>query len=58
MLISIVKMVTVLEVYATEDQRSVVLFCGQKGSLRRIFIEKCFLFTVGSVSRVKRFTDG
>jgi hypothetical protein len=23
--------------------------------MRRIFIKKCFLFTVGSVSRVKRF---
>jgi hypothetical protein len=47
-------MVTVLEVGTTEEQRSVVLFfCGQ-----RIFVKKCFLFTVGSVFRVKRFTIG
>jgi hypothetical protein len=33
-------------------------FCGQKDSMQRIFIKKCFLFTVGSVCRVKRFTTG
>jgi hypothetical protein len=32
--------------------------CGQKGSLQRIFIKKCFLFSVGSVCLVKRFTSG
>jgi hypothetical protein len=26
--------------------------------MQRIFIKKCFLFTVGSVCRVKRFTTG
>jgi hypothetical protein len=31
-------------------------FCGQKNSMQRIFIKKYFLFTVGSVCRVKRFT--
>jgi hypothetical protein len=37
-------------------QRSIVrFFCGQKDSMQRIFITKCFLFTVGSVCRVKRF---
>jgi hypothetical protein len=35
-----------------------VRFCGQKDSVQRIFIRKCFLFTVGSVYRVKRFTTG
>jgi hypothetical protein len=50
-------MVTVLEEYIVEDQRSVVLFyCGQKGSTQRIFIKKCFLFTMGSIYRVKQFT--
>jgi hypothetical protein len=32
------------------------LFCGPKDLKQRIFINKCFLFTVGSVCRVKRFT--
>jgi hypothetical protein len=34
------------------------VFCGQKDSLQRIFIKKCFLFTVGGVYRVKRFSLG
>jgi hypothetical protein len=29
-------------------------FCGQKDSMQRIFINKYFLFTLGSVCRVKR----
>jgi hypothetical protein len=33
-------------------------FGGQKDSVQRIFIKKYFLFTVGSVCRVKRFTNG
>jgi hypothetical protein len=49
-------MVTLLEVCATEEQRSVVRVCGQKDSMQRIFINKCYLFTVGSICRVKRFT--
>jgi hypothetical protein len=56
---SVIKMATVLEGCATEEQRSVVhSFCGRKDSIQRSFIEKCFLFTVGSVYRVKRFTTG
>jgi hypothetical protein len=39
----------------TEEQ-SCCAFCGQKDSMQRIFIKKCFLFTVGSVCRVKWFT--
>jgi hypothetical protein len=32
----------------TEEQRSIALFfCGKKDSMQRIFIKKCFLFTVG-----------
>jgi hypothetical protein len=51
-------METVLE-YTTEGQRSVVrIFCGQKDSMQRMFIKKCFMFTVGSVCRVKRFHLG
>jgi hypothetical protein len=59
-MVSGIKMATVFEEYITEEQRSVVgfLFCGQKNSKRRIFIKNCFLFTVRSVCRVKRFTTG
>jgi hypothetical protein len=55
--VSVVKMATVLE-YATEEQRSVAGVCGQKDAVRRIFIKKCFVFTVGSVCRIKRFITG
>jgi hypothetical protein len=47
---------TVLEDCTIEDERPFTLFCGQKDSLQRIFIKKCFLFKVGSVCRVRRFT--
>jgi hypothetical protein len=51
-------METVLEDCTTEEHRSVVLFfCGQKDSMQKIFIKKYFLFTVGSVYRVKQFTQ-
>jgi hypothetical protein len=53
-LVLVVKLATVLEVRTTEEQR----FYGQKESVQRIFIQKCFLFMVGSVCRVKRFTSG
>jgi hypothetical protein len=33
-------------------------FCGQKDSMQRIFINRCFLFTVGSVCHLKRFMTG
>jgi hypothetical protein len=36
-------MATVLEECTTEEQRSVVSFYGQKDSMQRIFIKKCFL---------------
>jgi hypothetical protein len=42
----------------TEDQRSGLRFCGQKDSMQSIFINKCFLFKVGSVCRLKRFNLG
>jgi hypothetical protein len=54
-LVSVVKIVTVLEEHITEEQLSLVLFFfAQKDSIYRIFIKKFFLFTVGSVCRVKR----
>jgi hypothetical protein len=56
MLVSVVKMATVLEACTTEEQRFVVRFCGQKDSMQRIFRKKCSLCAVGSVCRVKRFT--
>jgi hypothetical protein len=57
-LVSVVKMATVLEDCTTEEQRSLVRFYGQKDLIQRIFIKKYFLFTVGSVCRVKRSTTG
>jgi hypothetical protein len=51
-------MATVFEECATEERSSVVRFCGQKDTIQSIFIKKCFLFTVGSVCRVMRFTTG
>jgi hypothetical protein len=42
----------------TEEQRSVERFCGRKCSMQRMLIKKCFLFTVGSVCRVKRLSLG
>jgi hypothetical protein len=49
---------TMLEECTTEEERSVVRFCGQKDSMQGIFIKNFFLFTVGSICRVKRFTTG
>jgi hypothetical protein len=54
-------MATVLEEYSTEEQNSVVRFCVQKDSMQRIFMKKCFMFTLKSVSCSqlggKRFAD-
>jgi hypothetical protein len=55
-LVLVVKMATELEEYTTEEQRSFVRFCGQKDTMQRIFIRKCFLFMAGSFYCVKRFT--
>jgi hypothetical protein len=57
-LVSVVKMVTVLEEYTAEEWRSAVRFYGQKDSMQRILINKCFLFTMRSACRVKRFSSG
>jgi hypothetical protein len=51
-------MATMFEEYTTEEQHSVVRIYGQNDSLQRIFIKKCFLFTVGSIYRVKQFSLG
>jgi hypothetical protein len=52
-LVSVVKMATVIEEYATEEELSIVsFFCGQKDSMQRTFVKKCFMFMVGSVYRV------
>jgi hypothetical protein len=34
-LVSLIKMATALEVCITEEQRSVVRFCGKKGAIQR-----------------------
>jgi hypothetical protein len=60
-LVSVVKLATVPEEYATAEQRSVVhffFFCGQKDLMQRSFINKCFLFTVRSVCHVKQLSLG
>jgi hypothetical protein len=58
-LVLIVKMATVLEEYTSITQElTVVLFCGQKDSMQRIFIKKYLLLTVGRFCRVKRFHLG
>jgi hypothetical protein len=54
-LVSVVKIATVIEECYTEEQRSVVRFCGQK-KIIRISIKKYFLFMVRSVFRVRLFT--
>jgi hypothetical protein len=51
-LVSIVKMAIVL------DGVLFCVFCGQEDSMQRIFINKCVLFKVGSVCRVKQFITG
>jgi hypothetical protein len=52
-------MATVLKKCITEKQRSVLRFSFVGKGTRcneYLFIKKCFIFTVGSVCRVKRFT--
>jgi hypothetical protein len=48
----------VLEECTTGEQRSVLRFYWQNDSMQRIFVNKCLLFAVGSVCRVKPFTTG
>jgi hypothetical protein len=51
-------MATVIEEYNNEEQSSIVQFCGQKDTTRKTFVKKFYLFTVGSVCRLKRFSLG
>jgi hypothetical protein len=53
-MVSVVKMVTVLQEYVTEEQRSVVRFLWAKGLNTKIIIKKYFILILGSVCRVKR----
>jgi hypothetical protein len=50
-------MAIVVEEYTTDDQRSIVrFFLWPNGLDAKHIHKKCFLFTVGSFCRVKRFT--
>jgi hypothetical protein len=51
-------MATVLDVVLPKSSELLCAFCWQKYSMQRIFIKKCFLLTVGSVCREKRFAIG
>jgi hypothetical protein len=57
-----VKLATVLEGYATEQQRFVVsfffFFFGARRLNARMFIKKYFLFVIRTVCRLKRFNLG
>jgi hypothetical protein len=59
-LVSVFKMATVLEECTIKEQRSVMLFCGQKESMQRIFIKECFLCLLCKAVHmwVNRFSDG
>jgi hypothetical protein len=54
-MISVGKMATVLEEHATEEQRSVVRFCGQNDSMQRIFTKKYFSVYGGKCLSRKAF---
>jgi hypothetical protein len=56
-LVSVVKMVTMLEECNTQEQLSVVHFLWAKGLMQRIFINKKLVFMVGSVCHIKWFTS-
>jgi hypothetical protein len=51
-------MKTVLEDVLPKSSVQWCVSCGQKDSVQKIFIKKCFLCTVASVCRVKRSTTG
>jgi hypothetical protein len=51
-------MATVLEGVLPKSSILLRAYYGQEDSMQRIFIKKCFLLTVGSVCRVKRFYLG
>jgi hypothetical protein len=55
-LISVVKMATVLEYVLPKSSVLLCVYCGHKNSTKRIIVKNFFLFTVGIICRVKRFT--
>jgi hypothetical protein len=57
-LVSVVRMATVLEGCTTREQRSFACFLWATGHNPKDIIMKCFLFMVGSVCCIKRFTTG
>jgi hypothetical protein len=57
-LVPVVKMETVPEECTVEEQRSIVRFYGRKDSMQRLLIKKCFLYSMGSLCLLKRFTAG
>jgi hypothetical protein len=48
-LVSVVKTATVLEGVLSKSSVLFCVLCGQKDSMQRTFIKKCFMFTVGNV---------
>jgi hypothetical protein len=57
-IVSVATTATVLEKYTTEEQRSLVRFLWAKGLNAKDIHKIWFLFTVGSVYHVKRFSLG
>jgi hypothetical protein len=53
--VSVIKMAIVLEECSTKEQHFLMRFCGQKDSMQRIFVKKCFLFTVENACLIKQF---
>jgi hypothetical protein len=49
-------MATVIECVLPKNSVLLCVSHGQKGSMQRIFIKKCFLFAVGSICRLKQFS--
>jgi hypothetical protein len=54
----VIKKAILLKECTTEEKQSVLRFSLTVGLNAKLFIKKYFLFTVGSVCRVKRFTTG
>jgi lipid-A-disaccharide synthase-like uncharacterized protein len=57
-LVLVFYMATVLEECILKSSVLLFVFLWQKDPMQRIVIKKCFLFTVGNVCHVKRFTTG
>jgi hypothetical protein len=57
-MVIVVKVTIVLEGIPRNSSVLWCGFCGQMDSMQRIFRNKCFLFTMGNVCRVKWYTTG